>query len=29
MGALTERLETGIAEDGAHEVRLIFPRVSG
>jgi anti-sigma regulatory factor (Ser/Thr protein kinase) len=28
MGALTERLETGFADDGAHEVRLIFPRVS-
>lgn len=27
MGALTERLETGFADDGAHEVRLYFPAV--
>lgn len=28
MAALTERMETGLGEDGAHEVRLTFPKVS-
>lgn len=27
MAALTERMETGHADDGAHEVRLTFPKV--
>lgn len=28
MAALTERMETGLADDGSHEVRLTFPKVS-